>query len=238
MLTAGIMAVISGREDMPITLDNINKLRYFTGVAADNLSGITQLFTQKTYVKGQTIVTEGDLSENLHFVLAGVVKVFKTSSEGKEQIVKIIRPGESFNDVSVFSAGPSPYSAQALGTTTIILWIHKTNLMPYLERNVKIAQNALEVVAEQERILLNLVEDLSFKNVVGRVAKILVQSSESESEDVHKLTQYEMAAIAGTAREVVGRSLKSLEDMGAIRLERHRIVITDKAYLNQLAGLN
>jgi len=223
---------------MPITVESISKLRYFSGIGHEHLEGITQLFNQKSYLKGQTIVAEGDTEENLHFVGSGVVKVFKTSSEGKEQIVKIIRPGESFNDVTVFSAGPCPYSAQALGTTTIIYWIHKSNLMPVIEKNVRVAQNALEIVAEQERILLMLIEDLSFKNVVGRVAKILLKNLEPGPEGFQKLTQYEMAAMAGTAREVVGRSLKSLEDLGAIKLEKHKILITDKEHLNQLAGLN
>jgi CRP-like cAMP-binding protein len=222
---------------MPITVESLSKLRYFAGVDIDHLGGITQLFNQKVYMKGQTIIAEGDQAQNLHFVNSGVVKVFKTSSEGKEQIVKIIRPGESFNDVTVFSAGPCPYSAQALGTTTIIYWIHKSNLMPFVEKNAGVAQNAIEIVAEQERILLTLVEDLSFKNVVGRVAKILLQNLEPGPEGFQKLTQYEMAAMAGTAREVVGRSLKSLEDLGAIKLDKHKIVIADKGYLTRLAGV-
>ena len=222
---------------MTITVENIGKLRYFTGVDLSHLGNITQFFSQKSYLKGQTILAEGDRPENLHFVSSGVVKVFKTSPEGKEQIVKIIRPGESFNDVTIFSNGPCPYSAQALGITTIVYLVHKSNLMPLIEKNAKIAQNALEIVAEQERILLTLIEDLSFKNVVGRVAKILLNNSEPGPEGFHKLTQYEMAAMAGTAREVVGRSLKSLEDLGVIKLDRHKIMIADKRQLAQLAGL-
>jgi CRP/FNR family transcriptional regulator len=223
---------------MPVTVENISKLRYFSGIGPDYLGSIAQLFNQKVYLKGQTIVREGDQAENLHFVGSGVVKVFKTSPEGKEQIVKIIRPGESYNDVAVFSAGPCPYSAQALGTTTIIYWIHRSNLMPLLEKNGKMAMNAIEVLAEQERILLTLVEDLSFKNVVGRVAKILLQNLEPGPEGFQKLTQYEMAAMAGTAREVVGRSLKNLEDLGVIRLDKHKIVIADKDRLTRMAGVN
>lgn len=223
---------------MTITVDKISKLRYFKGVDEQHLSGIMQFFGQKSYVKGQTILTEGDRTENLHFVNCGVVKVFKTSPEGKEQIVKVIRPGESFNDVTIFSEGPCPYSAQALGTMTVIYLLHKSNLWPLIEKNEIIAQNALEVVAEQERILLNLIEDLSFKNVVGRVAKILLKNSDPGPDGSQKLTQYEMAAMAGTAREVVGRSLKNLEDLNLIRLEKHKIIITNKEQLAQLAGFS
>jgi CRP-like cAMP-binding protein len=222
---------------MTITVDDIGKLKYFAGVENSQLAGYTQLFSKKAFIKGQTIVSEGDGQSNLYFVNSGAVKAFKTSSEGKEQIIKIVRPGESFNDLTVFGSGNSPYSAQALGNA-IIFWIHKSDLMLMMEKNWKIAHNALDILGEQQRLLLTLVEDLSFKNVTGRVAKILLQNSNPGPEGYQRLTQYEMAAMAGTAREVVGRSLKSLEENGTIILERHRIIIKDKEYLGRIAGLN
>jgi len=222
---------------MNITVENIGRLRYFAGVENDRLAGLPSLFNQKSFIKGQTIVSEGDSQENLYFVSAGVIKIYKTSSEGKEQIIKIVRPGESFNDVTVFGGSFCPYSAQALGNT-VIYWIHKNDLLPVIEKNWRIVRNALEIISEQARLLLTLVEDLSFKNVTGRVAKILLQNSAPGPEGYQRLTQYEMAAMAGTAREVVGRALKNLEDSGAISLERHRIVIKDRSYLDRLAGLN
>jgi CRP-like cAMP-binding protein len=222
---------------MNITVENIGRLRYFAGVENDRLAGLPSLFNQKSFIKGQTIVSEGDSQESLYFVSTGVVKIYKTSTEGKEQILKIVRPGESFNDVTVFGGGSCPYSAQALGNT-VIYWIHKKDLLPVMEKNWRVVHNALEIISQESRLLLTLVEDLSFKNVTGRVAKILLQNSAPGPEGYQRLTQYEMAAMAGTAREVVGRSLKSLEDSGAISLERHRIVIKDRSYLDRLAGLN
>jgi CRP-like cAMP-binding protein len=222
---------------MTITVDDLGKLRYFAGVENSRLAVFTQLFSKKSFIKGQTIVSEGDAQANLYFVTSGAVKMFKTSPEGKEQIIKIVRPGESFNDITVFGSGSSPYSMLSLGNT-IVFWIHKNDLIPVMEKNWKIALNALAVLGEQQRLLLTLVEDLSFKNVTGRVAKILLQNSNPGPDGYQRLTQYEMAAMAGTAREVVGRSLKSLEENGIIGLEKHRIVIKDKGYLGRIAGLS
>ena len=81
---------------------------------------------------------------------------------------------------------------------------------------------------------MSLVEDLSFRHVISRVAKILFQQIGGESGRGPRLTQQEMAAMAGTAREVVGRSQKALEEQGAIKLDRHRIVITDKEALQKI----
>lgn len=223
---------------MAITVEQIGKLNYFTGIENDRLAGMLPSFKLKLYSKGQTIVAEGDTEPILQFVSVGVVKIFKTSAEGKEQIIDIIRPGESFGDIAVFNGGASPYSAQALGITTDILWVHRDDLLAFLGKNWRAALNALSAVSRQARSLLVLVEDLSFKNVTGRVAKILLQNSAPGPEGFQRLTQYEMAAMAGTAREVVGRSLKSLEDSGAIGLEKHRIIIKNKEYLKQLAGVD
>ena len=223
---------------MPISIERISQLSYFVGVENKILESLLPSFHSKAYVKGETILSEGDTEPILHIVDSGVVKLFKTSPEGKEQIIGIIRPGESFGDVMVFSSGPAPYSAQALGVATNMLWIHRNDLIAFLEKSWKSALNAFHVIIQQQRSLLVLIEDLSFKNVTGRVAKILLQNSMPGPDGFHRLTQYEMAAMAGTVREVVGRSLKVLEDSGAIRLERHRIIIKNKEYLNQLAGVS
>lgn len=221
---------------MTVTVESLTKLHYFTGMPPEQLTHLVHLFSERTFLKGQTVFAEGDINDSLHFVAYGVVKVFKTSLEGKEQIIKLVRPGASFNDLAVFSSGPCPWSAQALGGTTIYI-IDKRDMLPIMKADWTVALNVITSVAEQSRLLLNLIADLSFKNVTGRLAKILLENSSPRPDGFPRLTQYEMAAMAGTAREVVGRSLKTLEENGAIKLERHRIVITDKEYLGQLAGL-
>jgi CRP/FNR family transcriptional regulator len=93
----------------------------------------------------------------------------------------------------------------------------------------------IRVLAARVRHLVSLVEDLSFKRVIGRVAKILLEhAGDGISGPRPRLTQQEMAAMAGTAREVIGRSLKALEEEGAIRLDRQRIIITNKQALKEV----
>jgi CRP-like cAMP-binding protein len=93
------------------------------------------------------------------------------------------------------------------------------------------------VLASQLLRLTSLVEDLSFRNVASRVARILLDYAATPGNTGSRpLTQREMAAMAGTVREVVGRSLKEMEDRGAIGIERHRIIIKDKKTLKLIAG--
>ena len=93
-------------------------------------------------------------------------------------------------------------------------------------------------MAEQVRHLVSLVEDLSFRHVIGRVAKILLEYAGDGLGPKQRLTQQEMAAIAGTAREVVGRSLKALEIEGIIRIDRHRLIVKDRKALENIAEVS
>ena len=220
---------------MAIDTEFLKSVPYFSGLSSTELDSIKVLIFEKTVERNDVIVFEGDPAEVLYFVVSGVVKVFKTSPEGKEQILSLVRPGESFNDVSIFDGGPNTASVQAMGPV-ILYGIREAELRAVLNDYPKVTANVIKVLAERVRQLVTLVEDLSFRHVIGRVAKILLEHASDGTGPGQRLTQQEMAAIAGTAREVVARSLKTLEEEGAIRLEHHRVVITDKATLEVMVA--
>jgi CRP-like cAMP-binding protein len=218
---------------MAVQLEFLKNIQYFSGLSPAELESIGKLVFEKTADRAKMVLLEGESAENLYFVASGVVKVFKTSAEGKEQILSIVRPGESFNDVPIFDGGPNPASARAMGPV-ILYEIRKNDMEAILRDHPQIALNVIKVLARRVRHLVSLVEDLSFRHVIGRVAKLLFERVEGEMGRGPRLTQQEMAAMAGTAREVVGRSLKALEEEGAIKVDRHRIIITDKKALQRI----
>ena len=220
---------------MAVELEFLKNIPYFAGLNVSELESIKKLIVEKKAGRGEMLTLEGERVSALNFVVFGVLKAFKTSAEGKEQILTIIRPGEIFNDVAVFDDGPSPVSIQTLGAVALCE-IRKSDLEAILNEYPQVARNVINVLAGRVRHLVSLVEDLSFRNVIGRVAKILLENAGDGASTGARLTQQEMAAIAGTAREVVGRSLKALEDNGAIRLDRHRIVIHNKEALKNMVG--
>ena len=219
---------------MTIEVEFLKSVPYFSGLSPAELESVRQLVFEKTVERGELILFEDEPTETLYFVVSGAVKIFKTSAGGKEQILNIARPGESFNDVPIFDDGPNPASVQAMGPATLY-GISKNSLKATLKEHRQVALNIIKVLAERVRQLVTLVEDLSFKHVISRVAKILLEHVSDGTGPGSRLTQQEMAAMAGTAREVVARSLKSLEEDGAIRLERHRIIIADREALQEMA---
>jgi CRP/FNR family transcriptional regulator len=219
---------------MAIDVELLKSIPYFSGLSPAELDSIKEFIFERTAESGDLILLEGEPADAMYFVASGVVKTFKTSADGKEQILSFVRPGESFNDVPVFDGGPNPASVQAIGPV-VLYGIRNSDLEAILRDHPQVSSNVTRVLSQQVRHLVSLVEDLSFRHVIARVAKILLEHASDGTGPRPKLTQQEMAAIAGTAREMVGRSLKSLEDEGVIRLDRHRIVITDKEALREMA---
>lgn len=209
---------------------------YFKGLGESGISSISRYVYEKKAGRGEILLDEGDVADALYFVAQGVVKVFKTSADGKEQILRIIRPGESFNDVPVLNGGVSLTSASAMGPVTLYA-IKKADLEKVMRESPQIAFNIIDVLSQRVVELISLVEDLSFRHVTGRVAKMLLEYAGDKTGERPRLTQQEMAAMIGTAREMVGRSLKNLESDGVIRMERNRIIITDQKALRETAGV-
>ena len=218
---------------MPVQLEFLKSIPYFSELSPTELDSVGKLIFERTADRDELILLEGEPAEALYFVVSGAVKCFKTSVEGKEQILSIAFPGDSFSDVPVFDSDPSPVGVQAMGPATLY-GIRKGDLEVILCDYPQVSLNVVKVLAGRVRKLLSLVEDLSFRHVVGRVAKILLEYAQDIADSKPRLTQRDMAAMAGTAREIVGRSLKTLEEEGTIKLDKHRIVITDREALKEM----
>ncbi len=221
---------------MTIQVEAIQKIKYFAGLSTAELESIRPLMFERTAGRGDFILHEGEPSDVLFFVVAGAIKVFQTSAEGKEQILSVVRPGEPFNEVPVFDGKPSPASIQAMGPVTLY-GLHRNDLQTALREHPQLDMNIIQALAGRVRQLMSLIEDLSFRHVIGRLARLLLENA-GGGENQNRLTQQEMAAMAGTAREVVGRSLHALEDEGLIRMERHRIIILDEEALRKKVRAN
>jgi CRP/FNR family transcriptional regulator, cyclic AMP receptor protein len=222
---------------MAADLTFLKSNKYFTGLSDDKLKLIERLIFAKKFDKGDIILNEGDPADDLYFVITGAVKTFRTSVDGKEQTLNIVHPGESFNDIAIFDNGPNVASARAMAPVTVY-GILKNDFQTFFRNHPETALNVANVLASRVRFYISLIDELSFKPVTSRVAKILLQNAGNRAENGQRITQQDMAALAGTVREVIGRSLKTLERNNIIRMDRHRIIIQDKEALRNIAGVS
>ena len=222
---------------MPVDVDMLRQIPLFATLSSVDLAHVAAMTVERHYKRGDIILLEGDLGGALHYVRRGLVKVFKTSVGGKEQVLRLIAAGHTFNDVPALDGGPNPASAAAMEPSVVYV-IRRAELRKLIMTRPEVAEAVVQTLASALRHLVALVEDLSLRHVAARVAKILLEQEGSfqEGQQVYHLTQQEMAALAGTAREVVGRALKELEAAGAIEMRQGRAVVLSRERLHLLAS--
>ncbi|OGB91124.1 MAG: hypothetical protein A2Z31_08455, partial [candidate division NC10 bacterium RBG_16_65_8] len=215
------------------------QVQYFAGLDADALTRLSAQVRERKYEVGETVLTEGEPCEGLYFVVSGRVKVYKLSSDGKEQVLRILGPGRTFNDVPVFDGGPNPGSIATMEPSTIGM-VPRAAVLALVEKHPQVAKAVSRVLASRMRALTLMIEDLALRGVMARVAKLLLDCSrghetlmEGAGGACARLTQHQIATMTGSVREVVQRALKTLENDGAIRLERARVVVLDQAILER-----
>lgn len=217
-------------------LIRLRGLPFFSGLDDTTLAELARAARRREYRAGEVIALEGEAQPGLYFLDSGYVKVLKSAPSGREQTLRVLEPGDTFNEIGVFSRLPNPATAVALEPSAIWL-IPRETLARLLRERPDFAQSVIERMAERMLFLVGLVSDLSLRPVTGRLARLLLETA---TEDVvprpRWFTQAELAARLGTVPDVVQRSLRGLEGDGLIAVERAQIRILDRPALEQLAA--
>lgn len=215
-----------GRED---DLHFLSMAPYFRGLPREDLAQIGARCHLRHLNVGEIIMLEGQPVEALYVVRDGAVRIFKTSDDGhREQVLLVVGPGETFNDVPVLDGGLNPASAQAVAPGARIYVVPAPYLTHLLATDPRVSANVIRVLAARLRHLTLLVEDLSFHHITHRVVRLLLEES-LHTDGVVPLSQQEMATRAGTMREMVSRALRDLEQRGVITRGHDHTVRVDRA---------
>lgn len=218
---------------MPVESAEIRRAGLFADLPEPDCVALASIALRVRYAAGETLFLAGDPSPGLYVLLSGRVRLSRISPGGREQVIHIVTPGHHFNSVPVFDGGPCPVNASAQ-TDVMALLFPGERLHALILEHPAVALRLLADSCRYLRQLVDLVDDLALTTVQGRLARLLLTQAESgEQGFVQPLTQSEMAARLGTVREMVGRSLKTFEAMGLIRIERGVIVIVDRTGLER-----
>jgi len=221
-----------GRLDL---IDQLQTLTFFAGLSDSTLESLVQEAIWRQYDAGEIIFLEGESATGLYFLQFGWVKVVKSNPSGREQVLRFMEPGDTFNEIGVFANQPNPATAIALESAGIWLLPHPT-LTRALRQNPDFAQYALAKMAERVLHLVSLVADLSLRPVTGRLARLLTDDAvDGVLQRPRWYTQTELAARLGTVPDVVQRALRQLENDGLIEVERQQIRILDAHTLAEIA---
>ena len=209
----------------------------FAGLSRTQYEALARICLRRSCRKGERIFSEGDEGTGFYMVASGRVKIFKISLEGKEQILHLFGPGESFGEVSVFTGHGFPAFAKAnVGTTC--LFIPRADFVEMIRRDPALAMNMLGVMALRLHRFADLIEDLSLKEVPGRLSAYLLYLSGKSPDPEHlelDVSKNQLAALLGTIPETLSRILSRMGRLGLIKSEGSRIRILDRPALQKIA---
>jgi CRP-like cAMP-binding protein len=219
-------------------------VREFSSLKALNNDELVQLAkckTTYTIKKGELIFKEGDIINGVFCIQSGVCKLSKLSSNGKDQIVKLVKPGELLGQREMISDEPTNLTAIAHEDMEVCL-IPRSDVLGLFDKNNQFSRNLMKTICVDLKEASDHVISMSQKTAKERLAETLVYLQESFGKNkdgsLHiQLSREELAGMIGTASESCIRLLSDFNKIGLIELIGKKIVIKDLAKLKRIADI-
>lgn len=218
---------------LPATL---RQIPYFAQIADTHLALLSQQAFRRTFTRGEVIFLEWSPAAGLWIVEDGRVKAYKLSPDGREYILRFFGPGDTFNDLAALDNASN--AASAMAVTEVAAWVIPTAVIAELLRtDHAFCLAVVEGVVGRVRHLIGQMEDLALRTVTARLARFLTDQVDNPAAAHPAVTRVLIANHLATTPESVSRSLRALEEAGAIRFDRHQIIIVRQDILRQQAQL-
>jgi len=182
--------------------------------------------------KGQIIFRENAKATTCYVIYRGKFKAIKTSSHGKEQILRFLKKGDLLGEVPMFAGGKYPASCKAL-TNGTLLALSRENLLKLIEQEPKIALNMLAIQAKKLKAFTEQIENLTLQDAKQRIAQYLLTLAKFYESESFKLdvSMTELANHLGLARENVSRILRQFDKNKWIQYSKKKIQILNSKAL-------
>ncbi len=214
----------------------LRQIPYLIHVEETTLVTVAERALRRTFVADEMIFLEGEPSAGLWLVENGRIKAHKLSPGGQEYILRFFGPGETFNDLAALDGSPNAASTTAV--TDVAAWVIPTAVFrDLLAADHQLCLAVIQGLTGRVRQLVGRVEDLALRPVTARLARFLLEQIEDPTLAHPAVTRTLIASHLATTPESISRSLRVLEEKGAIRFDRHRIIIAQPDILRKLAQL-
>ena len=221
--------------------DVVRRAPLFAGLDDEAAAALLSSTTSVELTRGQALFSEGEPGQHLYVIVAGKIKLGRTSGDGRENLLTVLGPGEMFGELSLFDPGPRTATATAVSDARLISLGHN-DLRAWLTGRPEVAQHLLGALARRLRRTNETLADLVFSDVPGRVAKALLDLARRFGRETdtsllvaHDLTQEELAQLVGASRETVNKALADFAARGWLRLEARAVVLLDAERLSRRA---
>ncbi len=187
---------------------------------------LQQYSIQKTYEAGSVILNENAHIRSIPIVIKGMMKVIRTEEDGREILLYYIKAGESC--IMSFLGGMHNETSKVRAEVeedAEILFLPMDKVALFIKEYPQWLDYIFRLYHKRFEELLDIINAIAFKKVDERLLDLLHKKSELTGSDIITVTHEQLANELGTARVVVSRLLKQLEDNGAVVLGRNKIVL-------------
>jgi CRP/FNR family cyclic AMP-dependent transcriptional regulator len=189
--------------------------------------------------RGDRLFEEGASGDQLYVILDGKIKLTRAATDGRENLLGVLGPGEMFGELSLFDPRPRTAGATAVTDSHLAALAHD-DLRSWLTGRPDVALNLLQALARRLRRANDVMADLVFTDVPGRVAKALLDLADrfgTVQEDGlqvnHDLTQEELAQLVGASRETVNKALADFAARGWLHLAAKSVLLIEPERLRR-----
>ncbi len=213
-------------------VDTLRRVPIFADLSETELKFLADRAVARHYDKGELVFTEGDPCAGLFVIESGRLRIFKSSVNGREQVLTIEGPGSSVAELPVFDGGTYPASTAAIDDARVY-FISKQDFHSLCFVHPQVPLKVLKVVGARLRKLVGIIEELSFTTVRSRLISILLRLAQSGKKTAAGIeiqlppSNQELASQIGTVRELVSRNLSRLQAEGLVRMDAKTATIPD-----------
>lgn len=205
----------------------------FASCPDEQLRMLTPVVTRKSAPRGSMVMAAGDLTDSLYIVLSGRLKVMMSDADGKEVILSILGPGEFFGEMGLIDDSPRSASVVAIEACEL-LSISKRDFKKSLAENFDMTMAVMRGLVRRLRDADRKIGSLALLDVYGRVARLLLDMSETVNGQkmvTKRLPKQDIAKMIGASREMVSRVMKDLQMGGYIEMRGQAILLRDSIML-------
>lgn len=217
-------------------IEFLRKLPLFAGLNDSELQALAQRAGEHRFAPDQMLFWEGEPCAGIYLIAEGSVKIFKTSPSGREMMLALESAPSTVAELPLFDGGPYPASVRAVDAV-LTYFINKAEFQQVCRQFPDVGLKMLAVVGRRLRLLVSVVESMTFGSVTQRLARLLLDFGKQAGRDEFALplTHQELASRLGTVREVVSRNLARFRAEGLIRIQGHQVWLLDRTGLEREA---
>jgi CRP/FNR family transcriptional regulator len=218
----------------------LEKAPLLSSLSQPELQMLASHTVRKLLSSGELLFSEGEPCSGLHIIARGKVRIFKTSVNGREQVLAVNGPGESVAELPVFDGGSFPASAMVIEDAEIA-FISRRDFHAFCIEHPEVPLKVLSVIGARLRRLVGIIEELSFSTIRQRLISVLLKLAQTKGMKTDRgiefqlpATHQELANQLGTVRELVSRNLMRLQAEGVLEVDARQIVVKDIEGLSAL----